>query len=185
MNRVSTGKMETFDNNQISNQQAGKRSSGMTFFLILSLINACFQIISSIVSYFALPTVKTMIDDGQFEEIMAPFFKGMDEEIMNQMIDSMTITANTDPNYYLILFLLFIGSLIGVLYMFKLEKRGFHIYSISQICMLINSSVYIYPRQEVSGFTSDLLSTILFILLYYLYFKRLEQNGNGIQEGNI
>lgn len=177
--------METYDNNQIGNPQPMKRPSGMTFFLILSLINACFQIISSIVSYFTLPTVKTMIDNGQFEEIMAPFFKGMDAEMTSQMIDTMSITASTNPNYYLILFVLFIGSLFGVLYMFKLNKRGFHIYSISQICMLINSSAYIYPRQEVSSFTSDLLLTVLFILLYYLYFKRLEQNNNGTQEGNI
>lgn len=177
--------MDSFNNNQIGNQQTGKRPSGMTFFLILSLINACFQIISSIVSYFALPTVKSMIGNGQFEEMMAPFFKGMDEEMVNQMIDSMTLTANTNPNFYLILFVLFVGSLIGVLYMFKLDKRGFHIYSISQICMLINSSVFIYPRQEISTLTSDLLLTMLFILLYYLYFKRIEQSTDGTQEGNI
>lgn len=177
--------MESFNNNQIGNQQMGKRPNGMTFFLILSLINACFQIISSIVSYFALPTVKTMIGNGQFEEMMAPFFKGMDEEMMNQMIDSMNITASTNPNFYLILFVLFVGSLIGVLYMFKPDKRGFHIYSISQICMLINASVFVYPRQTVSTFTSDLLLTLLFILLYYLYFKRLEQQNNGTQEGNF
>ena len=176
--------METYDNNQIGNPQPMKRPSGMTFFLVLSLINACFQIISSFVCYFTLPTVKTMIDSGEFEETMAPFFKGMDSEMVSQMIDTMSITASTNPNYYLILFVLFIGSLFGVLYMFKLNKRGFHTYSISQICMLINASVFIYPRQEVSAFTSDLLLTVLFILLYYLYFKRLEQNNDGTQKGN-
>ena len=77
-----------------------------------------------------------------------------------------------------ILIVLFIASLIGVILMFKGDKRGFHIYSIAQICMLINSSVFVYPLQKPSPFFSDLMLTALFILLYYLYFKRQEMMAN-------
>ena len=177
--------METYDNNQIGNQQPVKRPGGMTFFLILSLINACFQIFSAILGYLGAPMMKEMIETGQFEEVMAPFLSNMNGETMDAFMESLNITASINPTYYLFLFILYVGSLVGVLKMFKLDKIGFHIYSISQICILINASVFVYPLQTVSAFTSDSLSTILFILLYYLFFKRLEQINNGTQEGNI
>ena len=74
----------------------------------------------------------------------------------------------------MIMMLLFVGSLIGVIRMFKFDKRGLHFYAISQLLMLIASSVYKYPMMHPSPFTSDLLLTAMFILVYYLYFKRLE-----------
>ena len=83
-----------------------------------------------------------------------------------------------NPRYYLFLLVLFIASLVGVLKMFKWDKRGFHIYSIAQILMLINASVYLYPKQPQSNFASELLLTLIFILLYYLYFKRMETSEN-------
>ena len=146
---------------------------GMTILLVLSFINACWNIIRSIVLYFTTPKMVEMYQNGQFDEMMAPF-SGMGEDFTNAMNDAMHIFTQINPNYYLILLVLFIASLIGVLKMFKGDKRGFHIYSIAQICMLIDHSVFVYPLQKPSPFTSDLIITILFILLYYLYFKRMQ-----------
>ncbi len=145
----------------------------MTILLVLSFINACWNIIRSIVLYFTTPKMVEMYQNGQFDEMMAPF-SGMGEDFTNAMNDAMHIFSQINPNYYLILLVLFIASLIGVLKMFKGDKRGFHIYSIAQICMLIDHSVFVYPLQKPSPFTSDLIITILFILLYYLYFKRMQ-----------
>ena len=150
-----------------------KRPTGMTILLVLSFINACWNIIRSIVLYFTTPKMVEMYQNGQFDEMMAPF-SGMGEDFTNAMNDAMHIFSQINPNYYLILLVLFIASLIGVLKMFKGDKRGFHIYSIAQICMLIDHSVFVYPLQKPSPFTSDLIITILFILLYYLYFKRMQ-----------
>jgi hypothetical protein len=149
------------------------RPTGMTILLVLSFINACWNIIRSIVLYFTTPKMVEMYQNGQFDEMMAPF-SGMGEDFTNAMNDAMHIFSQINPNYYLILLVLFIASLIGVLKMFKGDKRGFHIYSIAQICMLIDHSVFVYPLQKPSPFTSDLIITILFILLYYLYFKRMQ-----------
>ena len=149
------------------------RPTGMTILLVLSFINACWNIIRSIVLYFTTPKMVEMYQNGQFDEMMAPF-SGMGEDFTNAMNDAMHIFSQINPNYYLILLVLFIASLIGVLKMFKGDKRGFHIYSIAQICMLIDHSVFVYPLQKPSPFTSDLINTILFILLYYLYFKRMQ-----------
>ena len=154
-------------------QQPQKRPVGMTILLVLSFINACWNIVSSLVSYFFIPSMATMLENGQLEEMMAPFSE-MNEEMTKMMTEGMNMLSQINLNYYLVLLVLFIASLVGVIKMFKGNKHGFHIYSIAQICMLINSSVFLYPLQPQSQFTSDLLLTAIFILLYYLYFKRME-----------
>ena len=145
----------------------------MTILLVLSFINACWNILRSFVMYFTTPIMSKMLDDGQFEEMMNPF-SSFGEDFTNAMTDSMNLLTQINPNYYLILLALFIASLIGVIKMFKNDKRGFHIYAIAQICMLIAHSVFVYPLKKPSPFISDLLLTAIFILLYYLYFKRME-----------
>lgn len=145
----------------------------MTILLVLSFLNACWNIIRSIVMYFTTPKLSKMYENGQLDEMMQPF-SAMGEDFTKAMNDSMQVLTQINTNYYLILLVLFIASLVGVMLMFKGHKRGFHIYSIAQICMLINHSAFVYPLQKPSPFTSDLLLTALFILLYYLYFKRTE-----------
>ena len=154
-----------------------QRPTGMTILLVLSFINACWNILRSIVMYFTTPRIAEMLDNGQFEEMMQPF-SAMGEEFTKAMTDNMTALSQINTNYYLILLVLFIASLVGVLRMFKGDKRGFHIYAIAQILMLINASVFVYPLQKPSPFVSDLLFTTIFILLYYLYFKRMEMPQN-------
>ena len=149
-----------------------KRPTGITILLVLSFINACWNILRSVILYFTTPRMAEMYENGQFEEAMQPF-SAMGEDFTKAMEDAMHVFTQINPNYYLILLVLFIASLIGVIQMFKGNKRGFHIYSIAQICILIDHSVFVYPLQKPSPFTSDLLLTALFILMYYLYFKRM------------
>lgn len=161
--------------------ELNKRPTGMTILLVLSFINACWNILRSIILYFTTPRMIEMYDNGEFEEMMQPF-SAMGEDFIKAMNDAMHVFTQINPNYYLILLVLFIASLVGVIKMFKDDKRGFHIYSIAQICMLINHSVFVYPLQKPSPFTSDLLLTVLFILMYYLYFKRMNVSNPQNQE---
>jgi hypothetical protein len=149
-----------------------KRPTGMTILLVLSFINACWNILRSIIMYFTTPLMSEMLNNGQFEEMMEPF-SSMGEEFTKAMNDSMTVLTQINTNYYLILLVLFIASLVGVIKMFRGDKRGLHIYAIAQILMLIDASVFVYPLQKPSPFFSDLLLTVIFILIYYLYFKRM------------
>ena len=158
--------------------QTQKRPRGMTILLVLSLINACWNIISSLVMYITTPIMTEMSKNGQLEEMMAPFSSAMTDEMREAMTTSINMMTQIEPKYWLFLFILFIGSLTGVIRMFKGNKTGLHIYAISQILMLINASVYLYPKQPQSGFVSELLLTLIFILLYYLYFKRMEMQDN-------
>ena len=160
------------------NEQVQKRPKGMIFLLVLSFINACWNILTSLVMYVTTPKMVEMVQNGQIEELMAPYSALIGEEQQQLAMDGIKMMAQIDPKYWLFLLFLFIGSLVGVVRMFKGDKRGLHIYAISQILMLINSSVYFYPKQAQSGFVSELLLTLIFILRYYLYFKRMEMQDN-------
>lgn len=154
--------------------QPKKRPTGMTILLVLSFLNACLSIFSNIIMFFATPMLSTMLENGQFEDAMAPFESTMSEDMQQSMMDSMTMLANIKPVYYAMMLVLFIGSLIGVIRMFKGNKTGLHFYAIAQILMLIASSIYKYPLLSQSPFLTDMLLTAMFIFVYYSYFKRLE-----------
>ena len=158
---------------ETNTQQPQKRPVGMTILLVMSLINACWNIFSASISLIVKPSMTAMYKNGRLEEMMQPFsaFGGNFAKAMNE---GMQIFSQIDSKFYIILLVLFIASLIGVIKMFKGDKRGFHIYSVAQICMLIDNSLYVYPLQKPSPFLSDLMFTAMFILLYYLYFKRME-----------
>ena len=161
--------------------QPKKRPVGMTILLVMSFINACWNIFTGMVSFRVHPSIASTYESGQMEETMGPFYGAMSDEMKQMMMDGVRTFSQIDPKYWVFLTLLFIGSLIGVIQMFRGKKVGLHIYAIAQILMLINASVYLYPLQPQSGFVSDLLLTLIFILLYYLYFKRMEMLDNPPQ----
>lgn len=162
----------------MNEQNTKKRPVSITILLVFSFINACWNIVSSLVMRLSMPHIGEMIRSGQAEEIMEPFSTMIGEEQQQMMMDGMTMLSQIDPKYWLFMALLFIGSLVGVIQMFKGNKTGLHIYAVSQILLLINASFYLYPKQAQSSFVSELIMTVLFILIYYLYFKRLEIQEN-------
>lgn len=161
--------------------QPQKRPTSITILLVLSFINACWNILTSFVMYLTTPRIADMIQNGQAEEMLKPFTATMTEEMRDSMMAGLNMMAQINTKYWLFLLILFIGSLVGVIRMFKGNKIGLHIYSVAQILMLINASVYLYPKQPQSGFVSELLLTAIFILLYYLYFKRMDLSDNDSQ----
>ena len=161
--------------------QPTKRPIGITILLVLSFLNACWNIVSSLISYVVTPRLADMVQSGQIEAMMAPYSAIIGEEEQQLALDGMKMMAQIDPKYWLFLGLLFVGSMVGVVKMFKGDKRGLHVYAISQILMLIDKSIYLYPKQPQSGLVSDLMLTLVFILLYYLYFKRMEMSENQPQ----
>lgn len=163
------------------NEQPVKRPASITLLLVLSFINACWNIISSLVMYLTTPHIAETMQNGQMDEMMESFAPMLGEEQQQMMLESMKMIAQIDSKYWMFMIILFVVSLMGVIKMFKGNKIGLHLYAISQLLMLINASVYFYPKQPQSGFFSELILTVLFILMYYLYFKRLEMQDNPPQ----
>ncbi len=154
--------------------QPFKRPPGMTFLLVLSFINACLQIFGSLIMYVGTPVLEEILASGQMEDYMGPLFNAMDEGMREAYLAEMEFRASINPLYYLFNLMLYIGSLMGVLKMFKLHRVGFHTYSISQMLILINSVVFIYSSKGRTGFFSEFLTTLMLILIYHLFFKRIE-----------
>ena len=164
-----------------------KRPVGMTILLVLSLINAILQIFSALGMYLTVPTMSQMLADGSLEDAMAPFLSlmQMDEEASQAFWEVLENRLTINPIYYLFTGLLYIGSLIGVIKMFKLQRTGFHFYSISQMLLLIVSVVYVYSTQGSAGFFNEFLMTVMFILIYHLYLKRIENDPQNKREQDI
>lgn len=155
-------------------QNPVKRPVGMTILLVLSLLNAIYQIAASVFVFFLMPVLKEMIENGQFEETVLNFMPDVDESMLATMMDNLTVQLSVNPIYYLLLAFLFAGSLAGVLKMFKIQRSGFHIYSVSQLLILIAEVAFVYTKLPQSPFFNEFLMTIMFILIYHLYFKRIE-----------
>ena len=169
-----------------------KRPVGMTILLVLSLINAILQIFSALGMWVSTPVMSQMLADGTLEESMAPFLAlmRMDDEATKAFWEILESRLTINPLYYLLTALLYIGSLVGVIKLFKLQRTGFHIYSISQMLLLIVAVVYVYSHMPKNPLFSEFLTTLMFILIYHLYFKRIEfqmqqqnPNNNGQAEG--
>lgn len=159
----------------------------MTILLVLSLINAILQIFSAFGMWVTTPVMSQMLADGTLEESMAPVLTlmRMDDEAARAFWEVLESRLTINPLYYLFTALLYIGSLIGVIKMFKLQRMGFHLYSISQMLLLIVSVIYIYSTQGSAGFFNEFLMTVMFILIYHLYLKRIENDPTNQRERDI
>ena len=56
----------------MDDNQPKKRPTGMTILLVLSFINACWNILSSLVMRIMTPMMAEMVQNGQIEEMLAP-----------------------------------------------------------------------------------------------------------------
>ncbi|MCR4848063.1 MAG: hypothetical protein K5920_04325 [Bacteroidales bacterium] len=164
-----------------------KRPVGMTILLVLSLVNAILQIFSSLGMWITTPVMSEMLANGELEESMAPFLTlmRMDDEATKAFWEVLENRLTINPIYYLFTALLYVGSLIGVIKMFKLQCTGFHVYSISQMLLLIVSVIYVYSTQGSAGFFNEFLMTVMFILIYHLYLKRIENDPANQREQDI
>lgn len=165
--------------------QPVKRPIGMTILLTLSLINACMQIFSNLFMFVSAPILRKMMESGELEDSVIPMLSSIDESMMENFSQMMELWMGVPSVYFLITGVLFTGSLVGVIKMFKLQRLGFHIYSIAQILILINAVAFVYSHMPQNPFFSEFLTTAMFILIYHLYFKRIEYDSQAKREQDI
>lgn len=81
------------------------------------------------------------------------------------------IIKNTPPWAFFIAGLSYGLSLVGALLMWKLQKIGFHAYTLAQFSLLFITSFAIYPREFAGG---DLLFSTIFVLLYATHLRLMK-----------
>lgn len=164
--------MEEYTDNQQYNDfenPTPKRPDGLTVACVLSFISAGWQILSNLFAYLTYDMMRELGSSEEYLEMMEKFVPDIDA-FEAQMQAQFAVSRIS----YLLTALLFIGSFVGVLYMWRMQKKGFHIYSISQILVLIVTVTFVTSVTGASIWGSVIL-TAAWILIYYMYYRRFEQ----------
>ena len=142
------------------------RPTVLTIACVLSFINAGFQIIANIFSFLMYNMMQSLGQDEDYLEMMEKFVPDMD-----QFEATMQAQLAVSRMSYLITALLYVGSFIGVLYMWRLQKKGFHIYAISQILILIATAVFVTSVTGAS-IVGPVVLTAVWIGIYFIFYKK-------------
>ncbi|MBR6438649.1 MAG: hypothetical protein IKS65_05640 [Bacteroidales bacterium] len=146
-----------------------ERPFGLSLFCVLSFINAVYQFFIGIGTFLVFGTLKDLTEDENYLEMMDKF--GVKE---GQYEQAMAAILNVGRSYYLYTALLYVASFIGVLYMWRQLKKGFHIYAIAQILVLI-IEVLMFDSVTGSSPWGGVIITAVFIAIYYNYYKKVLQ----------
>ena len=161
--------MEEYTDNQQYNDfetPEPQRPTGLTVWCVLSFINAGWQILANIVTFLMYNLMKEIGQSEEYLEMMEKFAPNVDD-----IESAMQVQFAVSRMSYLVQALLYVGSFIGVLYMWRLQKKGFHIYAISQILILIATALLVTSVTGAS-MTGAVIMTAVWIGIYYMYYKR-------------
>lgn len=129
-----------------------KRPPGLTMLCILTFIGSGVSVISSIFIVLAFDMIPLVAAQSPVPNV-------------EEMIE-LVLTAGRD--FFMVMGLLYALSLLGAIFMWKRNKKGFHIYTSAQLVMLIVPLIMIKGYQ--TPFTTVLL-TASFILAYGLNLR--------------
>lgn len=146
-----------------------QRPTGLSIVCVLSFINAVFQFIANIFSFLAYNVIQNLGQDEDYLEMMEKFVPDIDEFESN-MAAQLAVSRVS----YLLQALLFVGSFIGVYYMWKMLKKGFHIYAIAQILILIVTAIFVTSVTGAS-IVGPAILTAIWIGIYFIYYRKTLQ----------
>ena len=160
------------DYNLEEQQEPAKRPEMLTVLCILSFLNAVYNGIVNFFSFAFYDSLRTMFEQMSKGEGM---FEGMEEQLdgMETMLQASLLAFSVGKGYYLFKMLLFVASFVGVLMMWKLQKKGFHVYTIAQFLMLIVTSVFVTSKIGGGFPFGAILWTALFVFMYYTHYKNV------------
>ena len=158
------------DYNLEEQEGPAKRPEMLTVLCILSFINAVYNGISNFISFVFYDFFQNMYVQMRNGE-------GMFEKMAEQMGDNWEMMAKASSlafsigrGYYFFEMLLYVASFIGVLMMWRLQKKGFHVYTIAQCLMIIVTSFSVAGK--VGGFPyGSIFWTAAFVFMYASHYK--------------
>ena len=153
-------------------QEEPKRPEMLTVICVLSFINAVYNGISNFISfafYDSFQKVFAQMRNGE----------GMFADMAEQMGDNWEMFAQASSlafsigrGYYFLETLLYVASFIGVLMMWRLQKKGFHVYTIAQCLMIIMTSIFV--TNKIGGFPfGPIFWTAAFVFMYASHYKNV------------
>ena len=131
----------------------------LTVICILSFVGGGLMTLSNLVYALSYNVIGTMVENDELPKSF-PTIK-----------ENLSIMLAAGRAYFVIAFLLNAASLAGVIFMWNLVKKGFHIYTIAQILMLM--AMYYFIKGQ--GFpTGELLLSAVFVSFYAMNLKAMK-----------
>ncbi|MBR4155339.1 MAG: hypothetical protein IKU01_01365 [Bacteroidales bacterium] len=165
--------MEYQEDYDLEQETPEKRPEMLTVLCILSFINAVYNGIVNFVSFAFYDTIVSLFDQMKNGEGVYADLSEQLGDSWAEMAETAAFTFSVGSGYYFIEMLLFIASFIGVLMMWRLQKKGFHVYTISQILMLITTSVFVVSKVGGGFPFVTVLLTALFVMMYFSHYKKV------------
>lgn len=167
----------TFGNEDNTNKSFDNIPTFLKVLCVLSVINIVFGFFPALMGVFSNQSNAQVEFDQQITQINEMFssFDNMPANFASEMTDFLNakkINLLLENSFLIMIFLL---EAYGVWLMFKLKRKGFGLYVVSQIA-LIGLNFLIYPSSNI--FTTATLfslffTSILFIVLYGLNLKHM------------
>jgi hypothetical protein len=165
--------MEYQEDYNLGQEEPERRPEMLTVLCILSFINAVYNGIANFISFAFYDSFVALLEqmkngDGMFADMVEQM-----GDSWETMVDATSLAFSVGRGYYFIEMLLFVASFIGVLMMWRLQKKGFHVYAISQILMLIATSIFVVSKVGGGFPFGAVLWTAFFILMYLGHYKKV------------
>jgi hypothetical protein len=165
--------MEYQEDYNLGQEEPERRPEMLTVLCILSFINAVYNGIANFISFAFYDSFVALLEqmkngDGMFADMVEQM-----GDSWETMVDATSLAFSVGRGYYFIEMLLFVASFIGVLMMWRLQKKGFHVYAISQILMLIATSIFVVSKVGGGFPFGAVLWTALFVMMYFSHYKRV------------
>ena len=164
--------MEYQEDYNLEEQEGPVRPGMLTILCILSFINAVYNGISNFVSFAFYDSFQKVFAQMRNGEGM---FADMAEQLgdnWEMFAQASSLAFSVGRGYYFLETLLYVASFIGVLMMWRLQKKGFHVYTIAQCLMIIATSVFV--TNKVGGFPfGAIFWTAAFVFMYASHYKNV------------
>lgn len=153
-------------------QEEPKRPEMLTVICVLSFINAVYNGISNFVSFAFYDSFQKVFAQMRNGEGM---FADMAEQLgdnWEMFAQASSLAFSVGRGYYFLETLLYVASFIGVLMMWRLQKKGFHVYTIAQCLMIIATSFFV--TSKIGGFPfGPIFWTAAFVFMYASHYKNV------------
>ena len=153
-------------------QEEPKRPEMLTVICILSFVNAVYNGISNFVSFAFYDSFQKVFAQMRNGEGM---FADMAEQLgdnWEMFAQASSLAFSVGRGYYFLETLLYVASFIGVLMMWRLQKKGFHVYTIAQCLMIIMTSIFV--TNKIGGFPfGPIFWTAAFVFMYASHYKNV------------
>ena len=153
-------------------QEEPKRPEMLTVICVLSFINAVYNGISNFISFAFYDSFQKVFAQMRNGEGM---FADMAEQLgdnWEMFAQASSLAFSVGRGYNFLETILYVASFIGVLMMWRLQKKGFHVYTIAQCLMIIMTSIFV--TNKIGGFPfGPIFWTAAFVFMYASYYKNV------------